>query len=936
MPLHTQSPRFWTCSIAKCSNPAVIDTGHCERCQSYFCNRHRESTQHTCKHEPLDDDAWEDGQTKELESLRGSVNNDQLLKLASGLRGGIECAFDSSDPLGRSRMGGMHVHLRIVFVDGTIWLARILRLNSTSFGDCLSNQILESECATLKWLETAGIPAPRLHHYGFRHDELNCVGVAYMLIDELLGKPLNQLQPSEGDKLKVYTDLAQILSTLSSHPFRQIGSLSFDSRGSIVIGPIAGDRTGTLSPIGPLSNATDYYSAWAEQYLSLISDHQLFINYPVNAYLIFRYLHKLAIDGKFNDIESSLDLGPFYLKHMDDKGDHVFVDEKYNITGIIDWSFARIVPAYEAFGPSLVTADMDDIFTGNVRASKDDKLLAEALRANGSHLTRFANSEDRVRRLTFALGMGMNLTWAEALCVFKGIVTESGCGVDDFEWETWRKDRLVEWADDERLLVLSREEAIMQQTCEKVPNASLVRKQVPRFATCSVEQCGRSSARGKSCTSCMRHLCTTHQARHFHLCLPTSELDDESWEKTITDEITTLLVKTNIQALCAAATSINHGKGCAFTPGQYLGSGAVMGCANYHAWLTFNDGEKWIVRIPRVPFSDIPSKLVEYLVTSEFATLGFLEKIKGIPTAKVFGYGLASDPDNLVGVSYIFMEAVPGAPYEAHTANPEQKRHVLSQVADILIEISKHPFRKAGSLILDDDGNLVVSEIASDRFVSLGQHGPYDTALDYYTNTAEQHLDIIADGQEYFQYPREAYLFFRTLRDQAGPKLVARETEEPSSFYLKHVDDKGDHLLVNEDYTITGIIEWQFARTVPACEAFGPSLITASLDKLYSKDSGLADDDIFLARQLEMKGRADLAKYMGVDELVRRFMFGLASGLYRSEILEVLSGLLKACGDECTDIEAWIAKQWEVCKDDARCDKIEALILENTKSGTID
>ena len=227
------------------------------------------------------------------------------------------------------------------------------------------------------------------------------------------------------------------------------------------------------------------------------------------------------------------------------------------------------------------------------------------------------------------------------------------------------------------------------------------------------------------------------------------------------------------------------------------------------------------------------------------------------------------------------------------------------------MRLANTPSRKRGLSILDDDGDLEVSAVASDCFVSLGRHGPCDTALDYLTSMAEQHVDVIADGQEYFQYLRlrEAYLCFRTLRDQAGPELAAREKEKPSSFYLKHVDDKGDHLLVDEEYTTTGIIDWQLARTVPACEAFGPSLITASLDNLYSKDAGLTDDDVFLAQQLEVKGRAELAKFMGVDELVRRFIFGLASGLYRSEILGVLGGLLKACGEECIDIESWIAKQ---------------------------
>ncbi|KAI9731861.1 MAG: hypothetical protein M1818_007726 [Claussenomyces sp. TS43310] len=821
---------------------------------------------------------------RELESLRRSVNDDQLLRLASELRGGIECAFDGADPLGRSRMGGMHVHLRIAFADNIVWLARILRLNSTSFSDGLSNQILESECATLKWLERTGIAAPRLHHYGLRNDERNTVGVAYMLIDELPGKPLLQLQPSAQEKRRVYADLAKILSTLSSHPLDQIGSLAFDSRGAIHVGPVASDRTGTLSQMGPFSDATQYYTAWAEEYLGLISDHQLFTNYPIDAYLIFKYLYKLASEGRFNSFETSLDLGPFYLKHMDDKGDHIFVDEKFNITGIIDWSFARSVPSYEAFGPSLVTADMSDIFNGETRASGDDKLLAQELRIYGSHLARFAESSGKTRRLTFALGMGMNFTWAEALNAFRGIIIESNGSADEFEWETWRKDRLAEWTDDERLAILSRELASTQPIAGRSPAAPLA-----------------------------------------------DRLDDDAWEKTIDDEIAELVAKINVKALVQKATTLNCGKSCIFTPGRYIGSGAIMGSANYHAWLTFSDGEKWMIRVPRVPFSDIPSDLVDYLVASEYATLKFLETTN-VTTAKAFGYGLASDADNLVGVSYLLMQALPGKPYQAYNANPRQKREVLAQVADILIEISKHPFEKAGSLLLRD-GKIVISDVASDRFISLGQYGPFDTALDYFTSIAEQHLDLIADGQKYFEYPTEAFTFYRMLRDQAAVNLAGRE--KSNTFYLKHVDDKGDHLLIDENYNITGIIDWQFARVVPACEAFGHSLITADLDKICSKNTGITDDDKFLAGELRMKGEVDLANHMGRDELVRRFMFGLASGLYRSEILELIQGILQCCGKEVTNIDEWVAKGWEAGKDDPRYYKIKDLLIETDRVSDI-
>jgi hypothetical protein len=134
-----------------------------------------------------------------------------------------------------------------------------------------------------------------------------------------------------------------------------------------------------------------------------------------------------------------------------------------------------------------------------------------------------------------------------------------------------------------------------------------------------------------------------------------------------------------------------------------------------------------------------------------------------------------------------------------------------------------------------------------------------------------------------------------------------------SKFYFKHVDDKGI-ISWNENYYMIGIIDWQFTRTVPVCDTLGLLLITASLDKLCSKDSVLTADDIVLPRQFKMKGSVDLAKYMGVDELARRYIFGLVSRLYRIEGSGVLEGLPKACVYACTDIGGWIAKEVDVCK----------------------
>lgn len=185
----------------------------------------------------------------------------------------------------------------------------------------------------------------------------------------------------------------------------------------------------------------------------MIADGQLFACYPVNAYIIFKQLEQLAEDGKCNQFEPDLNNGPFFLKHTDDKGDHIFVDEEFNITGLIDWSFSRTVPVYEAFGPSLVTAQMNDLYSGVRGLSENDGLLAEALRARRSDLVRFAQSPDTVRRLLFGLGMGMSMSWSEALELFKGIVATFGHDTT-FEWEAWRKSAVSKWRNDNTLTTL--------------------------------------------------------------------------------------------------------------------------------------------------------------------------------------------------------------------------------------------------------------------------------------------------------------------------------------------------------------------------------------------------------------------------------------------------------------------------------------------------
>lgn len=397
----------------------------------------------------MDDDEWSAGRADELRKLCDMINVDELRAVASAARGEMECNLSLA--AGQALMGGMHVHFPVEFSDGVVWLARIPRhTNFRSFSDRLSDELLLSECATLKWLEQVKIPAPKLGGFGLKGDPANPVGVAFMLIERLPGRPFDGTSATEGQRKKVYGQLSDVLACLSNHPFDRIGSLTLASDGSLLLGPVVGDRTGTLSRLGPFRDATIYYVTWAEEYMRLITDGQLFGKFPVTAYLIFKHLRNLAASrGVCPDGPSQLDSGPFFLKHTDGKGDHIMVDDDFNVTGIIDWGFTRAVPAYEAFGPSSVTADLGSLLDGKTGLSPEDLLLSTLSGEKIVPHGRFASYPDRARRFVFGPGTGMGPTEEEAVAIFKGIVETFGEQIGS--WEAWRQEQLSQSAEDKVL-----------------------------------------------------------------------------------------------------------------------------------------------------------------------------------------------------------------------------------------------------------------------------------------------------------------------------------------------------------------------------------------------------------------------------------------------------------------------------------------------------
>uniref|UniRef100_A0A8H7K195 Aminoglycoside phosphotransferase domain-containing protein n=1 Tax=Bionectria ochroleuca TaxID=29856 RepID=A0A8H7K195_BIOOC len=397
---HTMAQRFFDCSVSECGRPSARAVGAgCDMCSSYFCRVHMSRDFHKCSTGDLDIATYNELIIAEIGRLRAQINEKAVCELASSLNDGKPCIIEyPSKVVGLGAlMGCANYHARIRFGDGSpSWLMRVPRVSgfAVGFPVSLAEYLIRSEYATLKFLETTAVPAPRAFSFGIPSQGTDHgIGVCFLLMEELSGKPWD----GQGDTAKIWKGLAEIFMELEKHPFTKAGSLYVESPDDLPsVSATASDRFVCLYSYGPFETSVAYYTAWAEQYLALIADDQLYPQFPIEAYLVYRFLQDNAF--QLSDSEDK-----FFLKHVDDKGDHLMVDEDLNITGIIDWQMARIVPRREAFALSLVSADMRALCGGDVSLSTKDLELSNALREKGAWLASYTGDE-KVRRFFWGFG----------------------------------------------------------------------------------------------------------------------------------------------------------------------------------------------------------------------------------------------------------------------------------------------------------------------------------------------------------------------------------------------------------------------------------------------------------------------------------------------------------------------------------------------------
>lgn len=134
------------------------------------------------------------------------------------------------------------------------------------------------------------------------------------------------------------------------------------------------------------------------------------------------------------------DEGPFFIKHPDDKEDHILVDDDMQITGIIDWELTTTVSKAFAFSSPSTLWSVKDFYEGSNQLSKDEEVLSLIWEErNRPDLASYVRGGRCLQRLTHCLEKPLSQATETTTVLFKGLLSAFGFDVSSEEWSSqWR------------------------------------------------------------------------------------------------------------------------------------------------------------------------------------------------------------------------------------------------------------------------------------------------------------------------------------------------------------------------------------------------------------------------------------------------------------------------------------------------------------------
>ena len=277
--------------------------------------------------------------------------------------------------------------------------------------------------------------------------------------------------------------------------------------------------------------------------------------------------------------------------------------------------------------------------------------------------------------------------------------------------------------------------------------------------------------------------------------------------------------------------------------------------------LEFNDGVRWMFKVPITGYRARFDELAAQALLSEAQTMRLLKRKTTIPVPEVHFYNISFD--NVVKCPFIMMDCLEGRPlhelwfqpWSSEEAVELFRERVLQQLAKALVQLSAFTYDKAGSLLFDKAGNVT----------DIGPARVNDLAAEYHRLSRQDDSDDDESPLYYAKGPvKDPKSFLGSILER-GPHQARKyhqgmhkllklfidwmsydHSSGGTSFVLTHPDLDYQNVLVSDDGTLQGIIDWDGVATVPRCFGQYPLWLMADWDPWsYNwdfKTSELRDD----------------------------------------------------------------------------------------------
>ncbi|KAL2024385.1 hypothetical protein VTK56DRAFT_8196 [Thermocarpiscus australiensis] len=222
-------------------------------------------------------------------------------------------------------------------------------------------QALKSQVATMRLIRrSASIPVPEV--YALDTTSNNEIGAPYVCMSFLPGRRLSDVwfddsdsMPREKLRLRILTSLSKTMANFFRLEFDKLGSVMEDETGATFIGPVYGwheneDGSSRVEASGPYSSAGEY-----------LRSHLVLENKNVWAWAEAKVMNTLLRLSPELDSQDG-----FVLCPPDFDSQNILVDDRGNITGIIDWDLANTMPRRLGYSryPGWITRDWDPLMYG--------------------------------------------------------------------------------------------------------------------------------------------------------------------------------------------------------------------------------------------------------------------------------------------------------------------------------------------------------------------------------------------------------------------------------------------------------------------------------------------------------------------------------------------------------------------------------------------